>query len=205
VEVAAGGAVAGEGGEGGAGFASFRDFEGCLGATHVGFDPAGMGGVDLDFGVAEFVGEMDGEGVEGGFGGVVGEGLGVIDGGLGVGLEGERAEDAGEVDDAAGGTLANEGEKDFSECNLGEEVGFEDLVEQVEGDIGGAVLGAGAGKAAGGDSGVVDEDVEKAVLGVEVVVGGFVAGGAGDVEERRCSRRGVWRQLARPARDRGSR
>ena len=97
VEEAPGGAVVGKGGEGGAGFASFAELHGGLGAAHVGFYPAGMRGVDLDFGVAEFVGEVDGEGVQRGFGGVVGEGFAVVDGGFGVGLQGEGAEDAGEV------------------------------------------------------------------------------------------------------------
>src|ERR1035437_179884 len=105
VEETAGGAVVGKGGECGTGFASFAELEGGLGAAHVSFYPAGMRGVDLDFGVAEFVGEVDGEGVQRGLGGVVGEGLGVVDGGFGVGLQGEGAEDAGEVDDAAGGAL----------------------------------------------------------------------------------------------------
>jgi hypothetical protein len=36
-----------------------------------------MRGVDLDIGVAQFIGEVDGKGVEGGLGGVVGKGLGV--------------------------------------------------------------------------------------------------------------------------------
>ena len=52
MEVAAGGAVVGEGGQGGAGFAAFAQFHGGLGAAHIGLDPAGMGGVDLDLGVA---------------------------------------------------------------------------------------------------------------------------------------------------------
>ena len=38
------------------------------------------------------------------------------------------------------------------------------------------------GKVPRGDAGVVDQDVEAAVLRVEVVVGGLVVGGAGDVE-----------------------
>jgi len=34
-----------------------------------------MGGVDLDFGVAQFMGKVDGEGVERGFGGIVAKDL----------------------------------------------------------------------------------------------------------------------------------
>ncbi len=58
------GAIGGQGGEGGAGFATFADFHGSLFASHIGFDPAGVSGVDLDIGVAELMGKVNGEGVE---------------------------------------------------------------------------------------------------------------------------------------------
>jgi hypothetical protein len=45
-------------------------------------------------------------------------------------------------------------------------------VEKVEGNVCGAMLGAGAGEGAAGDSSVVDEDVEAAKFAVEVAVSG---------------------------------
>jgi len=56
---------------------------------------------------------------------------------------------------------------DELESHLREEVGFENLVEQIEGNLGGGVLGAGTGEGAAGDSGVVDQDVEARELAVE--------------------------------------
>ena len=81
-------------------FATFTEFHGSLVTTHIGFYPAGMGRVDLDGSVAELIGKVDGECVERSLRCIVGEGLGVVDGRFGVGLQGERAENAGEVDDA---------------------------------------------------------------------------------------------------------
>ena len=68
------------------------------------------------------------------------------------------------------------------ECDLREEVGLEDLVQQVGWNLDGGVLGAGAGEDARRDSGVVDQDVEAAVVRIEVVVGGLVVGWIRDVE-----------------------
>ena len=141
-----------------------------------------MSGVDLDGGVAEFPSKVNRIGIEGGFGGVVGEGLGVVDGGVGVRVQGERGEDAGEVDDAACGALANEGQERVGEGYDGEEVGFEDGVEDILRDLAGRDGGTAAGETAFGEAGVVDEDVEASVAGVEVVVGGLVIGGLGDVK-----------------------
>ncbi len=56
------------------------------------------------------------------------------------------------------------------------------LWSRSEGNVGGGVFGAGAGKRAARNPGIVDEDIETAVFGVEVVVGGLVVGGFGDVE-----------------------
>jgi len=106
----------------------------------------------------------------------------VVDGGVGVSMQAERAEDAGEVDDAAGGALADQREELLSEGDGSEEVGFKDAVEQVEGDVGGVVLGTGAGESATGNAGVVDEDIQAAVVRVKVIVGRLVVGGFGDVE-----------------------
>ena len=98
-------------------------------------------------------------------------------------MQGQGAEDTGEVDDAARLTLSDEREQGFCEGYLREEVGLEDFVEEVERDIGGAVFGAFTGEGSRGDSGVVDEDVEASVFGGEVFVSGLIAGGACDVEE----------------------
>ena len=53
VEEAAGGAVARQSGQSSAGFGSLAQLHGGVRAAHFGFDPAGMRGVDLDFGVAQ--------------------------------------------------------------------------------------------------------------------------------------------------------
>ena len=44
-----------------AGFPSLGDFQIGVGTVHIGPDPARMGRVDLDRGVAQFVGEMNSE------------------------------------------------------------------------------------------------------------------------------------------------
>ena len=55
------------------GHLSFSLLSGSLIAAHVSFYPAGVSRVDLDSGVAQFVGEMHGQSVERGFAGIVGE------------------------------------------------------------------------------------------------------------------------------------
>ncbi len=55
-------------------------------------------------------------------------------------------------------------------------------MEQVDGHVARSVLGAGAWEGAAGDTCIVDQDVEPAVLRRKIVISGLVAGGAGDVE-----------------------
>ena len=182
MEEAAGGAVVGKEGQLDACFGAVGDFHHGLRTAHVRLDPAGMRGVDLDLCIAQLVGKVDGEGVDGGLGGVVSEGFGVVDRRAGFGVQGERAEDAGQIDDAAGRAALDERQQGLGERDDGEEVGFKDAAEQVEGHVGGVVLRSSAGEGAGGNASVVDEDVETAVAGVEVAVSGLAAGGVGDVE-----------------------
>ncbi len=63
-----------------------------------------------------------------------------------------------------------------------EKVGLEDFVEQIHRHIDCRVLRPGAGKWAGGDSGVVYQDVEPAVFRFEVVVRSLMAGRIGHIE-----------------------
>ena len=71
-------------------------------AAHVRLHPAGMGRVHLDRRVAQFVGQMDGKGVERRLRRVVGEPLHPVDRRLRVGVQRQRPEDAREVDDPTG-------------------------------------------------------------------------------------------------------
>ena len=105
MEVPAGRSIVRQRSQRGAGLAAFAQFHRRLLATHVGLHPAGVRGVDLDVGVAQFIGKVHGEGVERGLRCVVGERLGVVDGRVRIGVQSERSKNAGEVDDAAGGAL----------------------------------------------------------------------------------------------------
>src|ERR1700740_2486365 len=126
--------------------------------------------VHFDVGVAQFVGEVNSEGVECGLGGVVGEGLCVVDRRLGIGLQRERAENTGKIYDAAGWALLDERQERLGKRYLREKVGLEDFFEQVQRDVACGVLGTCAREGASGDAGIVDEDVEAAILRVEVIV-----------------------------------
>jgi len=150
VEVAAARAVGGESGERGAGFAAFAQLHRCAFASHVGLDPAGVGGVDLDVGVAQLIRQVNGKGVERGFGGVVGEGLGVVDRRFRIGVQTERTEDAGQIYDAAGGAFLDQRKKLFGEGHLGEEVCLEYFVQD-------------ASKGTVSSTGAISYDLSKAV------------------------------------------
>jgi len=56
-----------------------RKLHRCLVAAHRGFHPARMRGIDLDLGIAELVGKVDGKGVECRFRCIIRERLGVVD------------------------------------------------------------------------------------------------------------------------------
>ena len=87
MEIAAGRAVCWKRGQLRAGFPSLGDFQIGIGTAHIRFDPAGMGRVDLYRGVAQFVGEMNGEGIQRGFRRVIGKSFVRINGRAGIGLE----------------------------------------------------------------------------------------------------------------------
>ena len=55
-------------------------------------------------------------------------------------------------------------------------------MKQFERRVAGGVFGTASGKIAGGDPGIVDQDVKVAVMRAEVVVRCLVVGGFGDVE-----------------------
>ena len=57
-----------------AGLRAFGNLHGSSVGSHLRFHPAGVSGIHLDVGVFEFGREMNGEGVEGCFRGVIGEG-----------------------------------------------------------------------------------------------------------------------------------
>jgi len=101
VNEAACGSIGRERGEGYAGLGAFGDLHWSLVAAHLGFDPAGVGGVDLNRGVFELPCEVDRVGVERGLRSVIGKGLEAGDGAVGVCVQGVGAEDAREVDDTA--------------------------------------------------------------------------------------------------------
>jgi hypothetical protein len=71
VKIAAGWAVGGERGQFDAGFAPFAQLQRRGRAAHLGFDPTGMGRVDLDRRVPQLGRQMDRERVERGLGRVV--------------------------------------------------------------------------------------------------------------------------------------
>ena len=180
VEEATGGALGAEQGGGDGGLGAFVDFErGVIGAE-LGFNPAGVDGVDLDVGVAELLGEVDGEEIEGGLGSVIGEALGVGDRRVLVRVKGEGAEGAGKIDDATRGAFTEKREQVVGEQENGEEIGVEDLLEFGLGGLGGAVLDEVA--LGGGKGGIVDEDIEAAVVLFYTGGSSGTVMGAGDVE-----------------------
>ncbi len=139
-------------------------------AAHVGLAPAGAARVHLE--ALEVVGEGDGEHVEGRLGGLVG-GRGHA---AGLGNAAERAELAGDVDDARGVGLAEHGQGGAGEGEDADDVGLERLAQD-----GGAQL-AGLHAPVEEDAGVIDEDVEAAQVLLDEREGGGDGVGDGDVE-----------------------
>lgn len=125
---------------------------------------------------------MNGEGVQGGLGSVVGEGLGVVNTGVGVGVQGERAENAGQVHNAPCRAFFDEGKQLLGQCDRGEEICFEDTTKDFERDFASAVFRAYWREATRRHTCVVDEDVETAEVRFEVLVSVIDVGGVGDVE-----------------------
>jgi len=138
-------------------------------------------------------------GIEGGFGGFVGEGLGVVDGELGSECRVSEARMLERLTMRPAVLFANEGQERVGEGYDGEEVGFEDGVEDILRDLAGRDGGTAAGETAFGEAGVVDEDVEASVAGVEVVVGGLVIGGLVMSNWRAAASMPSWRSFAAAA------
>ena len=135
-------------------------------AGHFGKGEAGGDGVDEDLVLAEFDSGVAGEGLDGGFGGGVGDAVVSADGSV----------PAGDVDDVAGFLGGNPAlGEEVGEVVAASEVGVDHLVECFGGcfDEGGTV----------DDSGVVDGGVGEAELLLDLVEGGFDLVGVGDVAE----------------------
>lgn len=180
MEVSARGAIRGESGEPQGGFGACGDIHKSALAAHFGFYPAGMGGVDLDGRIGESVCEVDSECVEGGLGGVVGEELRVVDGGAGIGVEGEGAKDGSEVHYAGGFGFCEQGQERLGKFDETEEIDVEGAAESFRGNGGGCVAGPVARFELNG--GVVNEDVEAAELRLDMRGGGGDVGGICDVD-----------------------
>lgn len=130
-------------------------------------------------------GDLDAEGVE-----FVGEGFGVaFEGELGGGVEAmardaDESGEGGDVDDSALAPGAEVGQEGLGESDGAEEVGFEEVVDLVDGGFFSGAVEDGAG--------VVDEDIDVACAvedgfdaGGDGVVGADVEGEHGDVAEGR--------------------
>jgi len=137
---------------------------------------AGVGGVDLDGGVAEFPGELRSEHVEGSLGGAVAEELGEGEGVVGVALLGDGAEAAGVVAEARGGLFPPLRTLGLGAGARADDVGAEGGFDGFERGGGGQAVGVGD------DSGVVDEDVKMAEVLVDGGGCGGDGGGFGDVD-----------------------
>ena len=164
------------GGRGGRSLPRLPRWSGATVVVEVGGGVAGVGGVDLDPGVAQFVRELDRHHVQRGLRGVVAEDLDLGVGRGRVGVEGEGAEAAGDVDDAARGALADEGEHRLGHGDGGEEVGVEVAPDGVEVGL------ARRPVALGRDARVVDQHVEVAVLALDLRGGGLDRLGGAEVE-----------------------
>src|SRR5271154_7210901 len=80
VEITTGRSVVGQGGQLHARFAAFGEFHRGSLSAHVGFHPAGVGGIYFDPSPTQFLCKMDGERIQGSLRSVVSEGLLVVDG-----------------------------------------------------------------------------------------------------------------------------
>src|SRR5271170_5360637 len=109
-----------------AGLCAVRDFHGGGASAQLCFDPAGMNGVHLEGRVLKLIGQVDGEGVERGLRCVVRKVLESGDGTLWIGVQSERAEDAGEIDNAAGVALLEKRQQLLRNEDDGEDIGLED-------------------------------------------------------------------------------
>ncbi len=155
MEQSGGGAVVGEGGELDGCFGAIGDFHEGTFAAHVGFDPAGVGGVDFDFCIPEGIGEVNGVGVECGFAGIIGRPFEVVSRGARLGVVGEGTEDAAEVDNSGSGGFFEKRYQGLSELYEAEEIGFKSIAVPLDGDVFYSVFGG-----VEVDSGVVDQDIE---------------------------------------------
>src|ERR1039458_1802349 len=102
---------------------------------------------------------MDCKGIERGLRGVVGEVLRARDGRTGRGVQRQRAENAGQVDDAAGGTALQQREQRLGKLDDGKEVRIEGAAQLGLGD-GGRIVTAKV--AFGEETGVIYQDIEAA-------------------------------------------
>ena len=80
MEESAVGSIVGQGGELSTRFAAFTNFHRRTWTAHLGLHPSGMCRVDFDFGVAQFVREVDRESIQRSLRGVIGKDLERING-----------------------------------------------------------------------------------------------------------------------------
>ena len=152
-----------------------------------------MEGVDLDAGVLQLVRQVHRPRVHRALGDVVGRhALERVDGRRRVLVLGDRPQQAGHVDDAAGVGLAQQRQERLRGFDQAEHVGVERGAPGLE-RLAGYALAAVVDQ----DAGVVDQDVEPAVALLDLLHGGGDAGAVGDVQRDRFDRQALRLQVQR--------
>ena len=122
-------AIVGKCGELRAGLSAFANFHRRVWAAHLSLYPAGMRGVHFDFAVAQFVREMDGEGIQRSLRRVIGESLEWVNRRVRIGMKGEGTQDAGNIHNPTGRRFAYEWQQFLCQRNGRKEIRFKSFAQ----------------------------------------------------------------------------